>query len=66
MNYFVKGNQEVDVTWGIVSRGLKRRYQKAYGRLPSKKELENFRWFMSDPKPSKRDMDRFYKGGPAK
>jgi hypothetical protein len=64
MNYIQHGNQEVDASWGIASSGLKRNYQRTYGRQPSYKEMENFRYFLCDPKPTNKEMQRYYyKGG---
>jgi len=61
MNYFVKGNFVVDATWILARESLKSRYQRRYRRNPGNKELENFRWFLSDPKPSDEQMKIFYK-----
>jgi len=66
MNYFVKGNPVVDATWSLASKGLKTKYQEMYRRNPSNKELEKFRYFLCDPKPTDKEMKRFYKGGSGK
>jgi hypothetical protein len=62
VNYYVKG-PIVDSTWGLASEGLKRRYKMMKNRLPTYQELEKFRMFLSDPKPTKKEMHLFYKGG---
>ena len=63
MNYYQTGNPIVDATWGLALEGLKRRYQMMKKRQPTAKELEAFRYRLCDPKPTEREVQRFFKQG---